>query len=249
MVSHGRPVTMPEKDSQGGESVPSEAADSAMISRPGGASESVGNESVGLDEKTLALIQLAVEIAVADEPQLRQAMIHAASAGLPPKWVEEILLQSYMFCGFPRCLNATREWRRASGIEAPSDDEGTDYRNAQDWSDRGEATCELVYGRFYERLRANVRSLHPALETWMIVDGYGKLLGREALDLRRRELCIVAICAADRQERQLHSHLHGALNAGATAGEVHQALELVWPLLDQEVQERFERLLERVVNH
>lgn len=218
----------------------------------GGVGDALGQAGVelqGLDPLTVELIRLAVAIAVSDEPELRQAMAHAADTALPPEWVEEILLQSYMFCGFPRCLNATREWRRASGIAAPVDDEGTDYHNAAEWRERGEETCELVYGRFYERLRANVRSLHPALEEWMIVDGYGKLLSREALDLRRRELCIVAICAADVQERQLHSHLHGALNAGASPLEVRQALQLVRPLLTEEVHERFERLLQRVVHH
>ena len=48
----------------------------------------------------------------------------------------------------------------------------------------------------------------------MITEGYGKVLSRPGLDLERRELCIVAACAATEQDRQLHSHLHGALNVG-----------------------------------
>ena len=66
----------------------------------------------------------------------------------------------------------------------------------------------------YERLRENIRDLHPLLDDWMIVEGYGKVLSRPGLDLARRELCIVAACAAAAQDRQLHSHLHGALNVG-----------------------------------
>ena len=218
----------------------------------GGTGDSPSRSSAttgALDPATAGLVSLAVSIAVADEPGLRQAMVGAVEAAVPPQWVEELLLQSYMFCGFPRCLNATREWRRASGLAAPAEDEGTDYDNVLAWRERGEQTCRTVYGRFYERLRSNVRGLHPSLEEWMVVEGYGKLLGRPALDLRRRELCIVAICAADMQERQLHSHLHGAINAGATYRELHDVLHMVSPLLATDVSERFYRLLDRVVSH
>ena len=66
--------------------------------------------------------------------------------------------------------------------------------------------------------------MHPALDSWMVVEGYGKILSRPGLDLVRRELCIVAACAAAKQDRQLQSHLHGALNVGATAEQVAGAL-------------------------
>jgi len=58
----------------------------------------------------------------------------------------------------------------------------------------------------------------------MITEGYGKVLSRPGLDLARRELCVIATCAATRQERQLHAHLHGALNVGAARGWVSDAL-------------------------
>ena len=77
----------------------------------------------------------------------------------------------------------------------------------------------------YDRLRENIRHLHPLLDDWMIDEGYGKVLSRSGLDLPRRELCIVAACAATGQDRQLHSHLHGARNAGASVGAVDAAVD------------------------
>jgi 4-carboxymuconolactone decarboxylase len=71
----------------------------------------------------------------------------------------------------------------------------------------------------------NIRDLHPELDEWMIVEGYGKVLSRPGLDLGRRELCIVAACVASKQDRQLHSHLHGALNVGVAVRVVTEALE------------------------
>jgi 4-carboxymuconolactone decarboxylase len=98
----------------------------------------------------------------------------------------------------------------------------------------------------YERLRDNVRALHPALDEWMILEGYGKVLSRPGLDLPRRELCIVAACAATGQERQLHSHLHGARNAGVAEVVVRAALDALRGLIDGARVDDADRLLGRV---
>jgi 4-carboxymuconolactone decarboxylase len=97
-------------------------------------------------------------------------------------------------------------------------------------------------------LRENIRTLHPALDSWMITDGYGKVLSRPALDLRSRELCIVAACAASGQQRQLHSHLHGALNAGASASEVESVFDSLTDLIDADEVARYRSLLSRVAS-
>ena len=186
-----------------------------------------------LDTATAELVRLAAVITVGDEPEVRDALERAA-AMTPHEWIEELILQSYLFAGFPRTLNAARDWRRISGRAAPESDEETAIGNLDSWQERGEVTCATVYGPFYEGLRRNIRTLHPALDSWMIVDGYGKVLGRPGLDLKRRELCIVACCAVARQSRQLHSHLHGALHAGATVAEVNGALDAIEDMVDAE---------------
>lgn len=169
-----------------------------------------------LDLPTRLLVRLAAVTAGGSAGEVRQALTDALSAS-PSIWIEELILQTYLFAGFPRALNAAREWRRLAGSTPVSSDgsSGSDYADAAEWRARGEETCAVVYGDAYERLRRNITALHPALDTWMIVEGYGKVLSRPGLDLARRELCIVAACAHTAQERQLHSHLHGAVHAGA----------------------------------
>jgi 4-carboxymuconolactone decarboxylase len=199
-----------------------------------------------LDAETHALVRLAGIITAGSEIQIRASLVHAAAA-CRPEWVEEVVLQSYLFAGFPRALNAAREWRRISGRSAPDTDEGEDFDQASRWRSEGEATCAIVYGPFYERLRHNIRELHPALDAWMIVEGYGKVLSRQALDLRRRELCIVSACAMARQDRQLHSHLHGAKHAGASPEEVLGAINAVADLLGPDDTRRYHQLFARVL--
>ena len=197
-----------------------------------------------LDAPTELLVRLAAVLAGGTEAQVRDALARSLSA-IDPVWVEEVILQTYLFAGFPRALNAARDWRRLSGRPAPESDAGTTFDVAA-LTASGEQTCARVYGRFYEPLRRNIAQLHPALDAWMIVEGYGKVLSRPQLDLARRELCIVAACAIARQDRQLHSHLHGALHAGASVAQVELTLMAIADLLDADDATRYRALWARV---
>ena len=201
--------------------------------------------AIGDEER--ALIRLAAMIAAGSEADIRTELTRAFEDARE-EWIEEVILQSYLFAGFPRTLNAAREWRRVSGRPAPVADDGERLDLAEEWQRKGEKTCATVYGPFYERLRHNIRELHPALDAWMIVEGYGKVLSRPGLDLARRELCIVAACAASRQERQLHSHLHGALHAGASESAITDTLTTVGLLVSPDDAARHRRLWARIQN-
>ncbi len=115
------------------------------------------------------------------------------------------------------------------------------------WRARGEATCAAVYGAMYTKLRQNITALHPVLDDWMVVEGYGKVLSRPGLDLPRRELCIVAACAASGQDRQLHSHLHGALNVGVPQHALREAVDVIGDLLGADRVSSVQSLLARVI--
>ena len=200
----------------------------------------------GLDAATRVLVQLSAAIAASDEATIRYWLLQAAR-DVQPLQVEELVLQSYLFCGFPRALNAAREWRRVSQRAAPASDEADDVRLGEEWRERGEQTCAAVYDGMYEKLRLNVRDLHPALDSWMVVDGYGKVLSRPGLDLQRRELCIVAACAAMGQDRQLHSHLRGALNVGVDPAALTESLDALADLVGAERIRSARLLLARIV--
>jgi len=197
-----------------------------------------------LDDETASLVRTAAIVTVGTEPAIRRALADA-QVTVRAVWIEELLLQTYLFAGFPRALNATREWRRISGQAAPLQDD-EEALGATTFVERGESTCATVYGPFYEQLRVNIRRLHPALDSWMISEGYGKVLGRPQLDLARRELCIVAACAVARQDRQLHSHLYGALHSGVLPDVVSAVLTLLSDLLSDDDARRYAGIWARV---
>jgi 4-carboxymuconolactone decarboxylase len=199
--------------------------------------------TTAFDAATRQLVRCAAVVAGGPEGEVRRELADAVSA-VPGIWMEELLLQTYLFAGFPRALNALREWRRL--VPLPSEATAPDA-DVDRWEEGGIATCKRVYGSMYEKLRANVAALHPAIDAWMILEGYGKVLSRPGLDLGRRELCIVAACVASGQDRQLHSHLHGAVNVGVANAVIEQSLEALTDLIPAERINAARMLFARVV--
>jgi 4-carboxymuconolactone decarboxylase len=195
-----------------------------------------------LDDATRSLVRLSAVLASGTDEEVRTEML-TTKRTTPHEWIEELLLQTYLFAGFPRALNGMREWRRMAGAPVSAPHSTTDTRRLRE---AGEETCAQVYGPMYDRLRVNIRELHPLLDEWMIVEGYGKVLSRAGLDLRRRELCIMAACAATGQDRQLQSHLHGARNVGVTERVITEALVSLRECIPEVLLSRAQRLWHRI---
>ena len=190
-----------------------------------------------LDAAREALVALSAALATRDEPTVREA-VRRAAAEADPDAAEEVLLQAHLFVGFPDALTALALWREASGRPAPA----PLGEACEGWTGRGERVCARVYGSNYPRLRANVAAVQPEMDRWMVEGGYGRVIGRPGLELATRELCIAALLAVWNTPRQLHSHLRGALNAGASAGEVDAAVEVACGFLDAEAAGRVRSL-------
>jgi 4-carboxymuconolactone decarboxylase len=206
------------------------------------ANRAAGSVAESSDE-TICLVRVAAAIAALDENSVRKEM-EAAHSRVDPALIEEVILQSYLFAGFPRALNAARIWRTFSAKPVPSTLAQAD--DLEGWREQGRQTCAIVYGSAYQKLRDNIRALHPLLDEWMITDGYGKVLSRPLLNLKLRELCIVAACAASGQQRQLHSHLRGALNAGVSGDTVASTLDSLSDLIPPDRLASYKLLFARV---
>jgi 4-carboxymuconolactone decarboxylase len=178
-----------------------------------------------------ALIALSAALAAGDASRRDEVLRHARSSASA---VEEAILQSHHFLGYPAALNALAAWREISGIELERQAESA----GESWAERGERVCQAVYGGQYEALRENIRRLHPDMERWMVEDGYGRVIGRAGLPLVERELCIVALLAVLDAPRQLYAHLRGALNVGAEEPEVARALEIAATVSDDDARAR-----------
>lgn len=196
---------------------------------------------VALDPGLRALVRLSAALVLAEPEDLDPFLATARDAAVGGE-VEEALLQSYLFGGYPMALNALARWRALTDAPSPPRGEGS----WDEWAERGRKVCREVYGSAYPGLRTNIARLSVDLDEWMVVEGYGKVLGRPGLELWRRECCIVAMLVALGTPRQLFSHLRGALRTGATPEVLDAVMDEVGALVGPRLEERAREVWVRV---
>ncbi|UCD64151.1 MAG: hypothetical protein JSW34_01575 [Candidatus Zixiibacteriota bacterium] len=164
-------------------------------------------------ERALGLYSAAVTLA---DGELMTGCIRLGERhGVTREMLYEIVLQSYLFLGFPRMLNAAENLADVHPYQYRETElKPVERRESQEWFDDGMTLCRKVYGQKYDSLIQRVSSLAPEVSRWMIIEGYGKVLSRPGLDIVSRELSIVAFLIMENREKQLHSHMMGAVNVG-----------------------------------
>src|SRR5213594_283252 len=81
-----------------------------------------GGAPGSLDAATAALVQVAAALAEGEMDVLRERLAAARRAGVPDRWIEELLLQSLLVVGYPLTLVAFGVWREVSGpVSGPRD--------------------------------------------------------------------------------------------------------------------------------
>lgn len=180
---------------------------------------------LALPADVACLVRLSAALAAGVEADV-EAELRRAAVDAEPRQVDEVILQSCLFLGFPAALEAAAAWREIRGSAPAEADPLAAPGRADERTERGERLCRTVYGDAYEALRRSVADANPALDRLMVETGYGTVLARPGLEPASRELCLVAVLAVQARERQLYSHLRGALRMGASPERVEAALEI-----------------------
>lgn len=181
-------------------------------------------DAPGLGELPL-LLCFSAALAHSDVSLIEKAISRAKSGGITRIKLYELALQSHLFLGFPAMLVALEtlfyHWPSKMKYQL----EPVTSKEGEEWLKNGTNLCRHIYGENYDRLVDLVGNLSPEVLRWMVSDGYGKVLSREGLDVKCRELAIIVFLIIDNRPRQLFSHIRGALNVGATVEEVELAVE------------------------
>lgn len=164
-------------------------------------------------EEAIVIGRLGAAAAGGDPARLR-AILERSAAVLSTADVEELLLQTVLFAGYPRTINAFVTWQGWAARRGGREEPRVEAVRPELWRERGEVLCRLVYGEDYEALQIRLGRLHPALAEWTLIDGYGKVLSRQGPGPDVREMSAVGALIAMGEGRQLASHLRGALHAG-----------------------------------
>ncbi len=180
----------------------------------------------GLPPELPGLTLAAAAAARGRRDALRAALRVVRRRSLDPEKLREVLLQTYLFAGYPRAINALAELAALGPEPAVLPTLDLDHDRGQDavWRARGEALCRRVYGGAYDRLLATMTRISPELGRWMVVEGYGKVLSRPVLDARTRELAAVAALMTLDVPDQLRAHFRGSFLCGANRADIEGVL-------------------------
>ena len=194
-----------------------------------------------IDERTRRLVRLSALVVLGDWDGLT-ALRAAAPDGEPDRAWREVVLQSHLFAGFPRLVEAYEVLDAAGGLGDWDADESEPDEN---FAARGAALFESIYEDNAAPVRARLATFHPDYHRWIADHAYGRVLSRPGLDAATRELCAVAALLALGQDRQLASHARGAVRCGATPESVAAVPDAVIDLVPDAHLSRGREVLER----
>lgn len=90
---------------------------------------------------------------------------------------------------------------------------------------RGWEKLEEVDGKAGERVIESLKDIAPDFARFLIEFPFGDIYSRPGLDLKSREIAVVAaLTALGNATPQLKVHIHGALNVGCTEQEVVEVI-------------------------
>jgi len=177
-----------------------------------------------LDPRQRVLCSSLALTVVARWDELEGVFAFALETAIEVDVLREILLESHLFAGFPKCLGAFEALARRLDPATPLP---AWIEAMPPTRSRGQAHFEKIYGAQADRVLEAVRRHHPDLATWILEEAYGKVLSRPFLSAKERELAAVSALTLSRVPAQLGSHLRGARRAGASEDEVREAIQQV----------------------
>lgn len=168
----------------------------------------------------------AASITLADSEGQRSCLLRLGQLHVPRDQLYEVVLQSYLFLGFPRMLKAAEVFHRImdKGVPARKLDE-LQVEDMYDWLHRGDLLCRSIYAEKFDPLKRKVSQMAPEVFQWMILEGYGKVLARPMLDIVSREMAILSCLMIEQHVPQLRAHVNGALNVGAPVDLIETVID------------------------
>ncbi len=198
---------------------------------------------MSLSPTTARLARLSTAIVLGNWDELR-ALRAAAPPPEPDRAWREAVLQTHLFAGFPRLVEAYGVLEEAGGLGEPDPGE-LEREDERAILGRGRELFERIYAGHAARVREGLERRQALFASWIESHAYARVLSRPGLDAATRELLACCALAATAQERQLASHARGALHCGASPSDLEAALTAAADLLEPARLERARRVLER----
>lgn len=153
--------------------------------------------------------------------ELAACFVRAREDGLPRSHLEELLLQAILFCGFPRIVRAFRVLEESWPAPEPPP---ADAPAPEDRVKAGRELFAAIYRDNADAVEAMLSRYHGELHDFVLDTAYGRILSRQGLSFRTRELIAVAALAVMDQIPQLVAHGRGAMHFGADGEQIFETI-------------------------
>lgn len=169
-----------------------------------------------LDIKTRELITITVLAAEQTLPQLKAHTNGALNAGATPIEIRETMYQLAPFIGFPKTLNAistVNEVFKERGIQLPLQSAKTVAENER--YEKGFSIQNPIYGdEIKKSLSGLPENMGDDVSRFLTEFCFGDFYTREGLDIKTRELLVIALLTTTGNFDTLKSHIKGNLKVG-----------------------------------
>lgn len=196
-----------------------------------------------LSERDVRILRLSTAIVLgrwSDVERIRRS----APSGEPDRAWREAVLQTHLFSGFPRQVEAYEVLDRVGGL-GPL--EPGEHAGEPDRPDRGDGLFRLIYGSKADELKVRMASFHGDFGDWVQGHAYGRVLARPGLSADRREILAVGALIALGAERQLAGHVRGSLRSGATRADLVAVADVLSDMVSEACIERGRAIIERLL--
>jgi 4-carboxymuconolactone decarboxylase len=180
-----------------------------------------------LTMKTRMLCAVSILLTMGDEEGTEAAIEAALSVGASREEVVEVVVQNGAFAGFRKWVIGARAGLRVfrrRGIEPAPASRGA-WRDPEFWNtkglwQKGWDRRDEMWGPDAPNAMWEWATLDPLFAHYVNEFRFGEMLSRPGLDTKTQHLCAIGAFLAIMSEHGAEGAIYGALEAGATQGEV-----------------------------
>lgn len=182
-----------------------------------------------LTDREKSIVEISSFTSTGNQEQLAVSLNKALDNKMSINEINEILIQSYAYCGFPRSLNAINTFikvvkeRKAKGIK-DTQGQAPKILTSNDNKDKiGEKTRDELAGR---KTVAEWQQFAPGIEQYLKEHLFADIFARGILTNQERELATVSFLSVrEGVEPQLNSHISIAKNIGVSNDKLDYAVK------------------------
>lgn len=181
-----------------------------------------------LTVKEKSIVEISAYASAGDLQNLSTAINKALDNKMTINEINEILIQSYAYCGFPKSLNAISTFinvvkeRKSKGIK---DIQGQSPKVLTSKDNKGEIGTKTREELAGGKTKAAWQTFAPGIEQYLLEHLFADIFARGVLTHQERELATVSFLSVIKgAEPQLNAHINMAKNTGLSNEKLDYAV-------------------------